>query len=58
MGEIESKIWEEMQQNEDFRKALNEAMRRHAKRMKNISFFSDAFRRYMERLEKGEIEIY
>lgn len=58
MGEIERKIWEEMQQNEDFRKALNEAMRRHAKRMKNISFFSDAFRRYMERLEKGEIEIY
>jgi len=58
MGKIERKIWEEIEKNEDFRKALNEAMRRHAKRMKNISFFSDAFRRYMERLEKGEIEIY
>ena len=58
MGEIERKIWEEMQQNEDFRKSLNEAMRRYAKRMKNISFFSDTFRRYMEQLEKGEIEIY
>jgi len=58
MGEIERKIWEEMQQNEDFRKALNEAMRRHAKRMKNISLFSDTFRRYMEKIEKGQIEIY
>ena len=58
MGEIERKIWEEMQQNENFRKALNEAMRRYAKRMKNISFFSAAFRRYMEKIEKGEIEIY
>jgi len=58
MGEIERRIWEEMQQNEDFRKALNEAIRRHAKRMKNISFFSPTFRKYMEKIERGEIEIY
>jgi len=58
MGEIERKIIEEIEENEDFRKALNDAMRRHAKRMKNISFFSATFRRYMEKIEKGEIEIY
>jgi len=58
MGEIERRIWKEMQQNEDFRKILNENMRKTAKRLKNISFFSEAFRRYMERLERGEIEIY
>ena len=58
MGEIERKIWEEMQQNEEFRKALNEAMRRYAKRMKNISFFSETFRNFMRKIAEGEIEIY
>jgi len=58
MGEIERRIWKEMQQNEDFRKILNENMRKTAKRLKNISFFSETFRRYMEQLERGEIEIY
>jgi len=58
MGEIERKIWKEIEENKEFRKALNEAMRRHAKRMKNISFFSATFKRYMEKIEKGEIEIY
>jgi len=58
VGEIERKIWEEMKENAEFRKILNEKMREHARKMKNISFFSEAFRKYMERLEKGEIEIY
>jgi len=58
MCAIERKIWEEIEENKEFRKALNEAMRRHAKRMKNISFFSDTFRKYMEKIEKGQIEIY
>jgi len=58
MGEIERRIWKEIQQNEDFRKILNKNMRKTAKRLKNISFFSETFRKHMERLERGEIEIY
>jgi len=58
MGEIEKRIWKEMQQNEEFRKILNKNMRKTAERLKNVSFFSETFRRYMERLERGEIEIY
>lgn len=58
MGEIEGKIYEEIQQNEDFRKALNENMRKSARRMKNISFFSETYKRFLEKIEKGEIEIF
>jgi len=39
MGEIERKIWEEMQQNENFRKALNENMKKTAEKQENITFF-------------------
>ena len=58
MGEIERKMWEEMQQNEDFRKALNKNMKKTAEKLASISFFSETFRRYNERIAKGEIEIY
>jgi len=58
MGEIERKIWEEIQQNEDFRKALNESMKKMAEKLADISFFSETFRRYNEKIAKGEIEIY
>ena len=58
MGEIERKIWEEMQQNENFRKALNENMKKTAEKLANISFFSETFRRFHEKVAKGEIEIY
>jgi len=58
MGEIERKIWEEMQQNEDFRKALNKNMKKTAEKLANISFFSETFRRYNEKIAKSEIEIY
>jgi len=58
MGEIEKKIWEEIQQNEDFRKALNENMKKTAERLARISFFSETFRKYNEKIARGEIEIY
>ena len=58
MGEIERKMWEEMQQNEDFRKILNKRMRETSEKFKNISFFSETFRRFHEKIAKGEIEIF
>jgi len=58
MGEIERKIWEEIEQNKEFRKALNKNMKKTAEKLANISFFSEAFRKYNEKIAKGEIEIY
>jgi len=58
MGEIERKIWKKMQQNEDFRKALNENMKKTAEKLANISFFSETFRNFMRKIAEGEIEIY
>jgi len=58
MGEIERKIIEEIEENEDFRKALNESMRKMAEKLANIPFFSETFRRFHEKIAKGEIEIF
>ena len=58
MGEVERKIWEEMRQNEDFRKALNENMKKTAERLARIPFFSETFRKFHEKIAKGEIEIF
>ena len=58
MGEIERKIWEEMQQNEDFRKILNKKMQETARSLANTSFFSETFRNFMRKVAEGKIEIY
>ena len=58
MGDIERKIWEEIKENKELREILNENMKKMAEKLANISFFSETFRRYNEKIAKGEIEIY
>ena len=58
MGEIERRIWKEMEANKELREILNENMKKTAERLAKISFFSETFRRYNEKIAKGEIEIY
>jgi len=58
MGEIERRIWKEMEENKELREILNENMKKMAEKLANISFFSETFRRYNEKIAKGEIEIY
>jgi len=58
MGDIEKKIITEIEQNKDFREYMNEQMRKHAERMRRIPFFSETFRKYMEKVAKGEIKIW
>ncbi len=58
MGEIERKIWKEMEENKELREILNENMKKMAEKLADISFFSETFRRYNEKIAKGEIEIY
>ena len=58
MGEIERRIWKEMEENNELREILNENMKKMAEKLANISFFSETFRRYNEKIAKGEIEIY
>ena len=58
MGEIERRIWKEMEENKELREILNENMKKMAEKLANISFFSETFRRYNEKIARGEIEIY
>jgi len=58
MGEIERRIWKEIEENNELRKILNENMQKTAERLAHISFFSETFRKYNEKIAKGEIEIY
>jgi len=58
MGEIERRIWKEIEENNELREILNENMRKTAERLANISFFSETFRNFMRKVAEGEIEIY
>jgi len=58
MGEIERRIWKEMKENNELREILNKNMKQAAERLASISFFSETFRKYNEKIAKGEIEIY
>jgi len=58
MGDIERKIWEEIKENKELREILNENMKKTAERLARISFFSETFRKFNEKIAKGEIEIY
>ena len=58
MGEIEKRIWKEMEENKELREILNENMKKTAERLAKISFFSETFRKFHEKIAKGEIEIF
>jgi len=58
MGEIERRIWKEIEENNELREILNENMKKTAERLANISFFSETFRKFHEKIAKGEIEIF
>ena len=58
MGEIERRIWKEMEENKELREILNENMKKTAERLSKISFFSETFRKFHEKIAKGEIEIF
>jgi len=58
MGEIERRIWKEIEENKELREILNKKMRETSEKFKNISFFSETFRRFHEKVAKGEIEIF
>ena len=58
MGEIEQKIITTIEQNEDFKKYMNEQMREMARRLAQIQYFSESFRKYMEQVARGEIKIW
>ena len=58
MGEIERKIITEIEQNEDFKQYMNEQMREMAQRLAQIQYFSESFRKFMERVARGEIKIW
>jgi len=58
MGEIERKIWKEMEENKELREILNENMKKTAERLAKISFFSETFKNFMRKVAEGKIKIY
>jgi len=58
MGEIERRIWKEIEENNELREILNENMKKTAERLARISFFSETFRNFMRKVAEGEIVIY